>query len=314
MLKIRFYNVGDGDCILVEETYGKEVFRMLVDAGREHVPEAPPADVCAEHLAREQISHLDKVIITHLHADHIGGLGALINGCAIDEIMSGYFPLCPGERIPWDNRADRSVKGLVACLNQWSRDVERLKNAGCRTTELFATWRNVQLTPRLSADLIVPDVRDLRLQRDVYNRMLAGEHVPMHLRLRASKLRNPNSLRLRLRYAGRQIELAGDCYGSVWEKQEIAPCDIFKTPHHGDPKAVTDMLLAKLRPAHTIISCSRFYQSAKDRPSADVISRLRRIGSRIYYTDAFSDDFQSPRLWPAVEFIIDSDGRISAPD
>jgi len=203
---------------------------------------------------------------------------------------------------------------MVDCVNRFSRDVAALRQAGCRTTELFASHLGVKLTERLTADFIVPSVRALRLQREVWNRMLEGRPVSDPKKSKAAKLRNPNSLRIRLRYAGREIELSGDCYADVWEKDEISPCDIFKTPHHGDEKSVTDVLLAKLRPSHAVISCSRSYDPDRDRPSARTISKLRRGGARVWFTDEYDDGLHPVRARPWVEFVIADDGRIIPPE
>lgn len=311
MLRIRFLNVGDGDAILVEEISAGQAFRMLIDAGRDTVPEPTPAADCAAHLRRAHVTRLDKLVTTHLHADHIGGMGVLAEQFDISELVSGYIPLRAGAQAPADMKADKSVRNMIACLNQFSRDAANLRARGCRMTELFASWHGVRLTDKLTADFIVPSVRSLRLQREVWNHMLEPRRVPDAQRLQASKLRNPNSLRVRLHYAGREIELAGDCYADVWEKDDSAPCDILKVPHHGDDKAVTDVLLARLRPAHAVICCSR---DAKDRPSARTVNQLRRGGAQVWFTDEYSDGLHPVRSWPWVDFSILDDGRIVAPE
>lgn len=63
---IRVLDVGQGDAILVTDGPGA----VLVDTG--------PGDAVVGALARSNVTHLDAVVLTHLHADHAGGLEALL--------------------------------------------------------------------------------------------------------------------------------------------------------------------------------------------------------------------------------------------
>lgn len=301
MLRIRFINVGDGDAILIEERAGEFCFRMLVDTGRAEDP------ACADFLRRANIAHLDKLVITHLHADHIGGMSSMLGQVSVSELISGYIPLLPGAQAPADPRADKSIRNMIACLNRFSADAAAMKAAGTRMVELFASWHGVRLSDKLSADFIVPDVRALRLQREVWNRMLEPRSVSEAKMEQASKKRNPNSLRIRLRYAGREIELAGDCYAEVWEKGDPAPCDIFKLPHHGGDRSVTDLLLSKLKPAHAVICCDRTADSG--RPTPRTLEKLKKSGAKIWYTDGPD----AKHSWSCADFAILEDGSILYP-
>ena len=301
MLRIRFINVGDGDAILIEELSGGREFRMLVDTGRAET------SACAEFLRRANINRLDKLVVTHLHADHIDGMASLQDSVAVAELVSGYIPLLTGAQTALDSRADKSIRNMIACLNRFSADAAAMKAAGTRMVELFASWHGVRLSDHLSADFIVPDVRALRLQREVWNHLLEVRRVGQSKQMEASKLRNPNSLRIRLRYAGREIELAGDCYAEAWEKNAQGPCDIFKLPHHGSDRAVTDPLLTKLKPQHAIICCDRTADSG--RPTQRTLDRLKKCGAKVWFTDGPD----AKHSWSCVDFAILDDGTIIAP-
>ena len=221
MLNIHFINVADGDSILIEDWEGERVFRMMVDTGRRELACEPDSRRCRaiDYLREKQITHLDVLVVTHLHTDHAGGLGTLVPEITIDDVYSGFFPGGLGERAPLEPDGQKTVRGLIECLNQWAEDVDRLRDTAARLHTVSGTLRGLSLTSRLSADIICPNRTENAVQRLVWEDMLRGLSVPEDLKYWASKSRNPGSLRLRLTYAGCTIELAGDCYGCVWEDE-----------------------------------------------------------------------------------------------
>lgn len=316
MLKLRFINVGDGDAILVEDQEGGHVFRILVDAGRRDM-EKPPDSLrrtAAEYLRERGITHINVLVVTHLHTDHFGGLADLLPGVAVDEVYSGFFPDRPEVRIPEEPDAQKSVRGLIECLNEWGAAVELMAGQNCRLHTVSATIRDLRMTDRLKADIVCPDEQAAARQRQVYQDMLAGNPVPEDLRYWAAKRRNPGSLRVRLEYAGRAVELAGDCCGDGWDMAGQRPCDILKVPHHGAGGALSGGQMDCLSPAYAVISCEKDYIPRKDRPSKELVEQLRERKARVWFTDSFSVPGQEPDHWPSVDFTIYEDGTILTAD
>lgn len=77
---IRFIDVGQGDCALIE----CDGHYMLIDGG-----DTSAGDKIYSVLAENDIKHLDILVASHLHADHIGGLiKALTYATKIDLTIS----------------------------------------------------------------------------------------------------------------------------------------------------------------------------------------------------------------------------------
>lgn len=312
-LRLRFINVADGDAILAEE-YGPEgVFRMLVDTGRPDVGAVPGSLRCtaAEYLREAGVDHIDALVITHLHVDHFGGLACLLPEVSFSDVYSGFFPDGPDRLPPGSFAGERTVEKLAGCLNEWAEDTGALAASGCRLHTVDRTI-SLDLTDRLRAEIVCPNGEAAAFQREAWSGMLAGRDVPEGMRYWSSKYRNPGSLRVRLTYAGRTAELAGDCYGAAWEGQG-EPCDILKVPHHGDPKALTAALAERLHPAWAVISCGAEYIPRKDRPSWRTAALLEAQGTEIFFTDSFSAPWRRPEYRRSVDFIIRQDGAVVPP-
>jgi competence protein ComEC len=77
-LKIYFIDVGQADCILLEQN-GKF---MLIDAGNND-----DGDLVVNYLKEKGVQKLDYIIATHAHEDHIGGMDNVINSFDEDKIL-----------------------------------------------------------------------------------------------------------------------------------------------------------------------------------------------------------------------------------
>jgi competence protein ComEC len=87
-LQVTFIDVGQGDSILLETPSGKNI---LIDGGglptwrkREY---NIGTKIIAPLLNKKNISRLDKVILTHGHADHVSGLIGVLENVPVREVI-----------------------------------------------------------------------------------------------------------------------------------------------------------------------------------------------------------------------------------
>lgn len=84
-LSITLFDVGQGDAILVDTPGGHH---LLIDTGRWKPGYNSGQDVLIPELQARGIDRINAVVLTHPHADHIGGMSALISSIPIDTIYN----------------------------------------------------------------------------------------------------------------------------------------------------------------------------------------------------------------------------------
>jgi len=267
-----------GDCLWVECLRpGRSPWRMLIDGG---MPECWPAVRDRIALAAQaQPVHIDLVVVSHIDADHIGGLLPLFAArelpVTFGDVWFNGLPQLP------TNGTSRSVAqgdSLVALLSgsgdgailPWN---ERFERAAVMTHAnmpyLALEWPDGPVLTLLS-----PTPRRLEALRDVWSaehdRLKRGEApeaareaIPLPLdnldelaRTKTASDRSPangSSIAFLLEYAGVRCLLGADAFSSVLgialtalandrNGQPIA-LDLFKLPHHGSASNVTTELL-----------------------------------------------------------------------
>lgn len=80
-LKLHFIDVGQGDSILIEIPEGQKI---LVDGGDRA---DSITNKIINYLKAQNIKKLDYIISTHPHADHIGGLAAIIDNFEVKNVL-----------------------------------------------------------------------------------------------------------------------------------------------------------------------------------------------------------------------------------
>ena len=296
MLVLDFINVGNGDSILVQELEGGERrFAMLVDCGHDNlVRDDHPAPLdsrsqriyAGDFLKKQGIRHLDVLLATHFHRDHIGGLGRVLDAVTVGRLLATYVP--PENSGPLEPDGDNGLPGaarnLLRCLDIYA---SALRNHPGRI-ESFTEFpgdrtETVQLTENLTMDLYAGEPSLYPRQKAVYDAAFRGERNRFDL-MRWTKSMNVSSLRQRLHYHGKDVVLGGDMYGAVWDNDTLAPCDILKLPHHASLTSSTRKTISRLAPKTIVVSVAA--GRPDERPHPYIISLLREYTEDVRFTDA----------------------------
>jgi len=85
-LKIKFYNVGQGDTVLLEWNDGKEKKIGILDCNKVN-----NRNRIIEYLSVNSISSIEFIILSHFHYDHFSGMSDVFKFCIENDIHIKYF-------------------------------------------------------------------------------------------------------------------------------------------------------------------------------------------------------------------------------
>lgn len=296
MLLLDFINVGNGDSALIREVEnGVQTFAMLVDCGHDnlirddHSAELDPRSqriYAGDFLKKQGVTHLDMLLLTHFHRDHIGGLGRVLDAVTVDKLVCTYIPPADsgGLEPDGDNGLPRAARNVLRCADMYARMLREHPGRVREFVELPGDRQEFyQLTPELSMDVICGEPVLYPRQKAVYDAAFRGERNRYEL-MQWGKCMNVSSLRQRLHYHGKEIVLGGDAYAVVWNNDMLAPCDILKVPHHASLSSTTRKLLEGLRPKTAVVSVAA--RRPDERPHPYIISLIREYTEDLHFTDA----------------------------
>jgi len=246
-LHVYFFNVGYGDATLIVSPTGTTV---LVDAGP-----AQPGAPLANRLPELLTGPLDKVILTHPHTDHYGGLAEAVDAVGAKELIAPESPNSP-----------KDYKDLIASLT--ARGMTYSPPSSGMQVPLGGNTTLMLLWPRGPQELI------------------PGE---------PSEELNSVVLRLTYKDTAVLLEgdARDDTENHLLTLQVPLRATVLKVAAHGMDAASKEHFLAAVRPGAAILSTRA--GDLPNIPSSAVLARLGAVGARVFRTDmhgevhAFSD-------------------------
>lgn len=321
-MKLTFVNVGYGEAMVVEcpdPSFQDSTFVMVIDGGSAEAAEFADRSSgrlpLTDYLAARGIAHIDLMVGTHIHEDHVSGLLSAAK-LLLPAVLWQSLPAEAYRRmhiLDVSLAESDSQRKLIQSLNDYQFLCHLTKERGGVLRTLGA-GDSGSLCQGLKYRLFAPSParRDELISRCVD--LFTEENDAAFLqKLSALDTRMNNfSLILRLDYRGTRLLLPGDTNAQGYSgiEPESLRAHLFKVGHHGQKDGVNQELLEAIRPQAAVCCASsdRRYGSA----DPEMLRLLAENGASLY----FSDCPQLPGLdippHQALTFTVGEGGAISA--
>ena len=321
-MEVTVINVGYGDAILVETD---DRHRLLLDGGSALASEFEGDSYrirSAEYLSKQQISHLDAVVISHIHEDHVCGLEAVLQQTAVDHLYVPYpvEPFLQGCELMPANGAPHSVPLYTNALNAYRRIL------------LYAKERKIPVTVLKAGDAVALGA-DARMRVlapksgvvDAYMetverayRLAAEPDAVTECLIRLDATSNHTSMLLRFELENTVFLSAADSCPREWNevpKILLENVNVLKLPHHGQIDSVSELFMKNM-PLQYVITTSasdRRYNSANEQVYQQLTAMFPAGRTpRFLFSDEreYLPYFSQPDGFQAIKLVMDS-GKIT---
>ncbi|BDI28815.1 hypothetical protein CCAX7_008660 [Capsulimonas corticalis] len=248
-LRVTVIDVGQGDSILIETPTGHA---MLIDGGGSNRDdEGDPRHVglrtVVPYLRYRGIDHLDAIVLTHPHADHVGGLPDILREVHTDTVLDGTT-------LPFPSPAYAAFLTEVRNRHIPYRRVVR--------------GTHLDFGDGVTADALNPPTG-----------------LPYGTATDNATMNNYSAVFL-LSYGKTHMLLDGDAQLEAEENMLAAypnlQADALKCGHHGAANATSDAWLDRVRPRYAAISCG--LHNPFHHPNPATLARLKAHGVQAYVT------------------------------
>ncbi|MGE7666551.1 DNA internalization-related competence protein ComEC/Rec2 [Ureibacillus composti] len=239
-LKISFINVGQGDSILIELPFQKEV--VLIDSGgllrfqqegwkMTYPPYEVGRQIVVPYLKGKGINVIDKLIITHADADHVEGAEEILKEIKVDEIH-----ISPGsfKKEIMDDLITEAVKRQIPIKEQLSLNHWKVQNVTFQYV-----WPDETEYEGNNDSLV------LYIKKGHFDALFTGD-----------------------------LEKEGE-YELITKLPELKNIDLLKAGHHGSKTSSTEEFIKQLSPSLTIFSAGE--NNRYGHPSEEVVERFNQL-------------------------------------
>jgi len=241
-LRITFFDVGQGDAALLEFPRGE---RLLIDAGPQFGESNAGERVLAPYLHRQGIRRLHAVIISHPHADHLGGLPGLLSSIKIDTVYHSG--------VNTDSELERRCTRLMDSLH--------VPYIALRAGERLHAFHAAHITTLCTGASVGAQARGANLNdASLVIKVVYGKAV--------------------LLFPGDAERLSEE---HLVQHGRALDSDLLKAGHHGSRTSSAEAFLRTVTPQWAVISVGR--NNRFEHPHEEVLARYEKLGIHTLRTD-----------------------------
>ena len=226
-LKISMLDVGQGDAILIQT--GKQ--NVLIDTS-----DTDERDLLVSELEKLSVTKIDKLILTHPHADHIGSAKALINPSKKELNANPYL-----KKISVAEVYDNGIASTSPLYKSYMKaiDAKKISHHSLKAGDTLDFGNSVKFNVLFPTEEVVKNVNDGGQKSDPNNESVVGK----------------------LTYKKFSMMFTGDAEKEAENeilaknKAKNLKCDVLKSGHHGSYTASTKKFVAAVNPSYVLISC-----------------------------------------------------------
>lgn len=250
-LQIHMIDVWQGDCILVVTPNNK---KLLIDSG-----DLRAGDKVLSYLKKQGIQYIDVALLTHPHADHLGGFIKVLEKIKVGKVYDStdYYT--------------QTYKTFRRILQE--------KNI----TRLSALKGDViNLDSEVKIDVLSP-VKTKTITPELFKKEMTYTQKRSMI--------NNRSIVLKISYGKDTFFTSGD---AEFEAEEIIlknynniGANLFKAGHHGSKTSSSQQILNKIDPEIILISVGKGNKFGH--PHASTIKKFEKTQAEVFRTDHYGD-------------------------
>lgn len=233
-LVVKYLDVGQTDSVLVQLPNGEN---MLIDAGNTKT---------TSYLESLAVNTIDYMVMTHPHADHIGGMADVIENFTVKKI---YMPEIDSD----DQPTTKVYTNFLKTAKSHNIDITE-----CKSDETLFEFDG------LKAETLAPNGHGYSDLND-YSIVLRLQYVK----------------KVFIFSGDAETQSENEIIGKY--DAAFLDCDVLQCGHHGSKTSSSAEYLSVIKPEYAVISVGK--DNKYGHPTQETLSRLNDIGAQIYRTD-----------------------------